>query len=172
MTAASSYYIANTKPDEKPLEFSESTRGHVRRIHKISGQAVTVSSKTTALIGDCIDRAVGYLAGGSGRKSASRPPTPGLTSKAASLFSSRPSSPVPSSSAPAIPPRDPNVRYLSPPLPSGAAGGPTPPPLPPRPPLKNRILLSTDLLLTTLESSAKHLAEHGSTKLSEALGHK
>ena len=174
MSAASSYYIAHSKPNEKPLEFSESTRGHVRRIHNISGQAVTVTSKTTALIGECIDRAVGYIAGGSGPKSASRPTTPTPATQT-SYFSSLPSSPVPQSGAsspPALPPRNLNNRYLSPSPQSGSPGGATPPPLPPRPPLKNRILLSTDLLLTTLESSAKHLVEQGSTKLSEALGHK
>jgi spartin len=182
MSAASSYYIAHTKPNEKPLEFSESTRGHVRRIHKISGQAVTVSSKTTAMIGECVDRAVGYLAGGSDQKSPSRPttPTPSASTSRFSFFTSRPSSPAPplgAVSSPPLPPRDANTRYLSPqpqPQPGTITPGNAnaPPPLPPRPPLKNRILLSTDLLLTTIENSAKHLVEHGSTKLSEALGHK
>lgn len=168
ISAASSYYIAHTKPNEKPLEFSESTRGHIRRVHKISGQAVSVSSKTTALIGECIDRAVGYLSGSSGRRSASRPPSPSPVT--AAHGSSRSPSPMSPPSPPVLPPRNLNS-YLTPP-PRTVADGSTSPPLPPRPRLRNRVLLSTDLLLTTLENSAKHLVDHGSTKLGEALGHK
>ncbi|KAL5528862.1 hypothetical protein ACEPAG_4836 [Sanghuangporus baumii] len=48
----------------------------------------------------------------------------------------------------------------------------TPDSLPPRLPLKNRLFLATDMLLTAAESSAKQLLEHGTTHVSEALGHK
>ena len=38
--------------------------------------------------------------------------------------------------------------------------------------LKTRLLMSTDMLLTTVENSAKELIEHGTTRMSEAMGHK
>lgn len=39
-------------------------------------------------------------------------------------------------------------------------------------PLKTRILLSADMLLTTVERSATHLIENGTARSSEALGHR
>ena len=156
MSAASSFYISHSTPNPEPLVFSEQTRGRVRRVHKISGKAVQVSAKTTNLIHEAIERAVGYVAGSGKSKS-------------------RPTTPVPGANPSASAPRG----YFSPApgslAPPGSSLGPAPgapPPLPPRPPLKNRILLSTDMLLTTMENSTKHLIEHGSQKLSDALGHK
>lgn len=129
MGAASSLYIKHSKPSEKPLEFSERTRGHVRRVHSISGKAVAVTAKTTGLIHEAIEHAIDYVSGsnkGKGkageRTTTSTPPTPGAP----------------------------------------------PPPLP----LRNRVFLSTDMLLTTVEQSAKQLIEHGTLRVSDALGHK
>jgi spartin len=47
---------------------------------------------------------------------------------------------------------------------------PGPPPKPPR--LLNRILISTDLLLSTLEQSATQLVEGSTDSLARGLGHK
>lgn len=154
MSYASSYYIAHSKPNPEPLVFSEQTRGRVRRVHKISGQAVTVTAKTTGLIHEAIQRAVGYVAGSGKGKSRPTTPVPGVGPSTPGTY------------------RSPAQGSLAPP---GASPGPAtnvPPPLPPRVPLKNRILLSTDLLITTVENSAKQIIEHGSQRLSEALGHK
>lgn len=38
--------------------------------------------------------------------------------------------------------------------------------------LTTRLLMSTDMLLTTVENSTKELIEHGTTRVSEAMGHK
>ncbi|CAE6464881.1 hypothetical protein ACGC1H_004942 [Rhizoctonia solani] len=51
-----------------------------------------------------------------------------------------------------------------------APGAPPPPPRPPR--LLNRILISTDLLLTTLEQSATQLVSHGTDAASKVAGHR
>ncbi|KAH8114176.1 senescence-associated protein-domain-containing protein [Phellopilus nigrolimitatus] len=125
--AASSYYVAHSTPAAKPLVFSESTRGHVRRAHMVSGKAVTVTAKTTALIHEALEYAVRYASGsdkGKGKENQQ------------SVVRTAPGAP--------------------------------PPPLP----LRNRIFLSTDMLLTTVENSAKQLIEHGTLRTSEALGHK
>ena len=51
--------------------------------------------------------------------------------------------------------------------------GSTPPGTPPRPPrLLNRLLISTDLLLTTLEQSANQLVTHGTDAAATVAGHK
>lgn len=49
-------------------------------------------------------------------------------------------------------------------------GAPPPPPRPPR--LLNRLLISTDLLLTTLEHSAGQLVSHGTDAASKIAGHR
>ncbi|CAE6454585.1 unnamed protein product [Rhizoctonia solani] len=51
-----------------------------------------------------------------------------------------------------------------------APGAPPPPPRPPR--LLNRILISTDLILTTLEQSAGQLVSHGTDAASRVAGHR
>ncbi|KAL5490682.1 hypothetical protein ACEPAI_5516 [Sanghuangporus weigelae] len=125
--AASSLYISHAKPNERPLEFSDRTRGNVRRMHKISGNAVDVTAKTTGLIHGALERAVDHISGSDKKKAKGRATTP-------------------TPSAPGSPP--------------------------PRLPLKNRLFLATDMLLTTAENSAKQLLEHGTVHVSEALGHK
>ncbi|TDL14306.1 hypothetical protein BD410DRAFT_846150 [Rickenella mellea] len=182
MTALSSYYISHSTPSEKPLVFSETTRKNVKRVHHISGQAVKVSAKTTVLIHGMIDKAVGYVAGKPVPPPRSRPTTPtpvqGIGSGSGNGKTSAPP-PTP----PRLPPRGTSSKgdpppyqqqqqnqgsYLSTPTPESRTI--TPPPLPPHPPLKNRILLSTDMLLTTVENSAQNLVTHGSNALSASLG--
>ena len=84
-----------------------------------------------------------------------------------------------SASTPLLPPR--NMGGLSPSGFTPPYPGPPSPrstsPAPPPPPrnksaLVNRVLASTDLLLTTLEHSAQHLISNGTQNISRAIGHK
>ena len=49
----SSSYIKNTVPNAQPMEFSDTTRNNLRRIHNISGMAVRVTATTTGMIHTC-----------------------------------------------------------------------------------------------------------------------
>ena len=151
MSSATSYYIARSEPTREPVVFSDTTRQNLRRVHRISGQAVTVTSKATGMIHKVVE-------------------------KLADRVTSRGSSP---SSAPALPSRNRDglspsnfsSPYLGPPSPQSASH--TPPPVPPRKPaMLNRMLASTDLLLTTIEHSAYHLISNGTQNASRAMGHK
>lgn len=120
----------------------------MRRLHKVSGAAVTVSSKTVGAILETLDYVVDKLSGPSytgphGTKHASQlAPTP-LHSRG-----------------------DWHLQTI----PGGPGGAP---PLPPRKPrLSNRLLASTDLLLTTLEHSAQEVIETGTNAISASLAHR
>ncbi|KIO28151.1 hypothetical protein M407DRAFT_243121 [Tulasnella calospora MUT 4182] len=154
MGMASEYYVKNTTPNAQPMVFSESTKQNIKRIHGISGQAVKVSTRTTGMIHSLIDKAADRVTG-------SKPKTPHPSAAYA-----------PGATPPPLPPRGgPVARGPSPmPGPPGAAG--TPPPLPPRKRMLNRLLMSTDLILTTLENSAHTLVATTTTNLSSSLGHK
>ncbi|KAG8887633.1 hypothetical protein FRB99_004224, partial [Tulasnella sp. 403] len=168
MGIAADYYVKNTTPNAEPMVFSETSKDKMRRIHNISGKAVQVSAKTTGLIHGLVDRAVEKLGGvpasyqtkrgqrseayfGQAQGRMTPPPLPPRGSSKGDLPRSRPISPAPGSST----------------------GAGQPPPLPPRKPrMLNRLLISTDLLLTTLENSAQSLVGHTTDNLSSALGHK
>ncbi|KAF8528187.1 senescence-associated protein-domain-containing protein [Hysterangium stoloniferum] len=142
MTSVSNYYISHSTPSPKAVEFSPRARANMKRIHKISGTAVDVTSKTTGAILQSVEFVANKLAGPSS-KPVQRPP-------------------------PSLPPRD-GISTTK----SSEAPMPVPPPLPPRKPrLLNRILASTDLLLTTLEHSANTLIVTGTDAVSASLGHK
>jgi spartin len=121
----------------------------MRRLHKVSGTAVTVSSKTVGAILETLDYVVDRLSGpsqkgvpGSSHGQLGPPPLP-------------PRNALPMQSIPG---------HLVP------GGGP---PLPPRKPgLLNSVLASTDLLLTTLERSAQEVIETGTNAVSASLAHK
>src|SRR5258706_2773639 len=109
MSSATSYYIAHSKPTREPVVFSYTTRKNLRRVHRISGQAVMVTSKATGKIHKVVE-------------------------KLADRVTSRGSS---SSSPPPLPPRNMDGLYPSspPPLPPRNRDGLSPtsaPPLPPR----------------------------------------
>lgn len=149
---ATKYYVSHAEPNKEPIVFSETTRTNVKRVHNISGKAVKVTSATTALIHTAVEKLADRVAG---RDNAPSSHTKGATSPYLSRSPGGGASPATSFS---------NIPQH---------GGP-PPPLPPRkkPGLLNRLLTSTDLLLTTVESSAYHLISHGTNSLSTALGHK
>ncbi|KAG9096894.1 hypothetical protein FS749_007517 [Ceratobasidium sp. UAMH 11750] len=65
---------------------------------------------------------------------------------------------------------DAGIDRMSKPKPKAAGAPPNTPPRPPR--LLNRLLISTDLLLTTLEQSAHQLVTHGTEAASTVAGHR
>ena len=109
--------------------------------------------------------------------------TTGMIHKAVEKLADRVSGRGPSSSyAPALPSRNHDglspsnftPPYSGPPSPQPTLYAPPPPPLPPRkkPAVINRLLASTDLLLTTIEHSALHLISNGTQNASRAMGHR
>jgi len=166
--AFSSSYVSKTIPNEKPLEFSGSTRTAIRRVHHISGVAVKVTAKTTAkttvLINQAVESAMHRL---SGSPNSTKMQSGRANSTPAWAYRYQPRLDV---SGPPLPSRTPEGALDV--SPSAALSGhfssfhflgqrtnTSSNPSVPSPPL-NRVLLSTDLLLTTLESSGKHLLEH------------
>ena len=192
VTTATNLYISKAKPAADPIVFSENTRKNIKRVHHISGQAVKVTAKTTGLIHQAVERLADAVSGGKPPPPSSGGPHHGLgkvlkpgasgtgTPTGYATYSPTPSvmgkdgasgskewtgtaSPQPMSSASSI---------MSGPPPSYTAGlNPQPPP-PPRRRFLNRLLTSTDLLLTTVETSAGHLITHTTTSLSAAAQHK
>ncbi|KAG9017089.1 hypothetical protein FRB90_001819 [Tulasnella sp. 427] len=154
MGMASDYYVKNTSPNAEPMVFSESTKANIKRIHGISGQAVKVSSRTTGMIHSLIDKAADRVTG-------NKSPVGKQPHRSAAY------------APPPLPPRGgPASRGPAPSSSSSTPASGTPPPLPPRRRLLNRLLMSTDLILTTLENSAHTLVQQGTTNLSTSLGHK
>jgi spartin len=190
MTSASNYYISRSKPAAQPIAFSENTQKNIKRIHKISGKAVKVTSKTTGLIHQTVERLADRVAGkGKGKGQAAG----NHSSQSGSIPAAVTGTPYESSySTPQhtmskegskewthpYPGGTPNAgsaaSFQPPPYqlsPTTGSQHGTPPPLPRRR-LLNRLLTSTDLLLTTLESSASHLITHTSTSLAAVATHK
>jgi len=133
---ASSYYVSHTTPKPEPMVFTETTRNNLRRVHKVSGQAVRVTSATTGMIHKFIDKTV-----------------------------DRVSTPRPSSQQTPASPSTPGL------LPYGQSPGRSSPAPKPKTRLLNRLLMSTDLILTTLENSAQTLVAHTTESLAASLGH-
>jgi spartin len=147
MESAATYYISKATPRENPVVFSERTKGNIKRVHGISGKAFEVTSKTTKLIHENIDRMIGVI----GRKKATtqKPPLPSRPDEKSGLPSSYPGTPTPT------------------------PGTSTPPPSSKeKPRFINRLLISTDLLLTTLEKSGKGLLDSGTQNIARSLSHK
>jgi spartin len=183
MTSASNYYISRSKPTAQPIAFSENTQKNIKRIHTISGKAVKVTSKTTGLIHQTVERLADRVAGkGKGQVGSNYSSQSGLNPAAATgmPYGSPRSASQSTMSKDAskewahLHPGGTPASFQPPPY----QPSPTPgsqhgiPPLPPRRRLLNRLLTSTDLLLTTLESSASHLITHTSTSLSAVATHK
>ena len=199
MSSATSYYIAHSKPTREPVVFSDTTRKNLRRVHKISGQAVMVTSKATGMIHKMVEKLADRVAA-RGSSPSSAPPLPprnrdalsppyapplpprnrdGLSPPSAPPLPPRNRDALSPSPAPPLPPRNRDglspsnltSPYLGPPSPPSASH--TPPPLPPRKlAMLKRILASTDLLHTTIEHSADHLFSNGIQNVSRAMGHK
>ena len=200
IASATSYYIEHSKPTREPVVFSDTTRKNLRRVHKISGQAVMVTSKATGAIHKAVEKwADRVIARGSSPPSApplpprnrdgpSPPYAPPLPPRNRDGLSPTSVPPLPPrnrdglcpSSAPPLPPRNKDglspssltSPYLSPPSPPSASHTP-PPPLPSRKlAMLKRILASADLLHTTIEHSTDHLISNGIQNVSRAMGHK
>jgi len=121
---ASNIYTQHATPNADPLVFSEATRANIRRVHTFSGQAVTITQKTTGMIHNLID-SVAYKVGGSGTKtpSPSGSSTPGVErSKKRKLL--------------------------------------------------NRVLLSTNMILSAVEQSATTIIKGGSDSIAQGVHHK
>ena len=166
---------------------SEKTRKGLSSVHAMSGQAVKVSKKTIGLIDNMIRRAMGAnpkrtkyfsrgvpASGPSGKSLATGPP-----------FPPRSPSPSPSSySTLAPPPYSPSGEKSSSLAPGSAfpprrSPSPAPPPLPPRsgetqPRLttKDHILISADLILSTIDHSARRMLDTGTEEIGKVVGHK
>jgi len=114
----------------------------------VSGKAVKVSTKTVEVVDSLIKKAVG-------RKEKTEPqnPTPGTRGFPQNL-----------------PPRGGEKGSLTPPSTSDSA----PPPLPPRPTLRKRdkLILSADVVLSTIEESIKRMLDTGSEEITRVVTHK
>jgi spartin len=155
---------------------SAKTRKGLAAVHTVSGEAVKMSSRTINTIDSMIRRAMGmkhrrtkYFSERSG---------PG----AASLAAPPPYETIESSRTPspqfkgAPPPRSPFAG--PPPLSSPSQPGPSTPlvsaALPHQPKLtsKERMLMSLDLILSTVDDSARRLLDSGPTAVAKVMAHK
>ncbi|KAG1729779.1 hypothetical protein EDB19DRAFT_105559 [Suillus lakei] len=180
---------------------SENARKGLSTVHTMSAQAATLSTKTVSLVDSMIKRAIGTKKKAqqsqamhdgspslSPRSTSPQPPpysrgspllpshqssstylAPGSSTLPVRPRSSSPSlfpSPYPSDNKPPLPPRQ-----------SGRSPSPQPGSAPPsslRPPLKlhHRLLLSADLILSSLDSSMKQFVDVGGQNLGRAVEHK
>lgn len=69
-------YISRTAPNPEPIQFSETTRMNVKRVHTFSGKAVTVTAKTTGLIHNLIDHLANKVGSRSDKGNEEPPPPP------------------------------------------------------------------------------------------------
>ena len=145
MSSATSNYIAHSEPTREPVVFSDTTRQNFRRVHNISGQAVTVTSKTTEMINKVVEKLADQITGHSSSSSS----TPAL----------------PSRNRDGLPPSKFSSSYPGPSSPQSASHTP---PLPPRkkPTMLNHMLASTDLLLITIDNLVQHLISNGTQNVS------
>lgn len=188
-------------PPPRALVFltSENARKGLSTVHTMSAQAATLSTKTVSLVDSMIKRAMGTTKKAqqfqpmhgspslSPRSTSPQPPpyskgSPFLPSHQSSSTylapasstpprprSSSPSlfpSPYPSDNKPPLPPRQPSRS------PSQQLG--SVPPSSPRPPLKlhHRLLLSADMILSSLDSSMKQVVDVGGQNIGKAVEHK
>ncbi|KAI6123208.1 hypothetical protein EDD16DRAFT_1567558 [Pisolithus croceorrhizus] len=202
ITSASDYYIGRSKPyspvpsandysgptSQRLHAFftSESTHKGLSTVHSLSTQAATVSSETVALIQTMVRRIV------RGKRKPTPVPTPaplGPPSAHTSANSLKPPLPprTPSSSfpqkgnsgeftKPPLPPRqDPPPKYSrtpSPQPPIAGASTPTESPVPPPLGMSKRLLLSVDMILSTMDSSAKQIVSVSGDSLTRVVEHK
>ena len=101
MSSATSNYIAHSEPTREPVVFSDTTRQNFRRVHDISGQAATVTSKTTEMIDKAVEKLVDQITGqGSSSSSAVALPSRDTGGLSPSNFtSSSPGPPSPPSAS-------------------------------------------------------------------------
>ena len=201
-TRASSTSTNPPPPPPRALVFltSERTRKGLAGVHAVSGQAVNVSSKTVTLVDNMIRRAMGGKAkegkrtGLSSSSASMLAPGPGPARTSPRL---PPRTPSPSPFAPPayqssnsltlnhnppLPPRQPSPApspygpaSLRPPFPPqtlSAHPDSMNPPMQPRLSTKHRLLLSADLILSTLDHSTRQILDVGTDRLGAVVGHK
>jgi len=176
---------------------SEKTRKGLSTVHTISGEAVKISTKTVKTIDGLIRRAMGAkekrqkyfvrgvpAAGPSGTSNVnllapSGPPLPPRSPSPSYHGNEKSSSYFPSEkgSAPPLPPR--GTSPIPPSLPprAGASPGPTGGgfidlPQQPRLTTKDRILISADLILSTIDDSTRRVLDTGTVNIGKVVGHK
>ncbi|KAF9453641.1 hypothetical protein P691DRAFT_694194, partial [Macrolepiota fuliginosa MF-IS2] len=179
---------ANHSPTPPPLPpralvflTSERTRKGLRSVHTVSGQAVKVSAKTVRTIDNMIRRAMGarpkenrlnYIPAPHGSispvpsASMSPPPPPppvigapyATTGSAASYYAT--SSPHLQPQPFQLQPQPQQFRPITPPLP------------PPKLSTTRRILISADLVLSTIDDSTRRLLDTGTENIGRVVHHK
>ncbi|PFH53588.1 hypothetical protein AMATHDRAFT_73383 [Amanita thiersii Skay4041] len=167
ISSASNFYILRSKPNtrtrgsatppSRAVVFltSERAKKGLTAVHAVSSQAVNVSSKTVNLIDNMIRRAMGVK------------PQKGRT--ASPCLSPEPR--VPSPEKPPLPPRKtPSPIPPVSPLP-GSSTSP-PPDGPKRLSTKTRILLSADLILSTVDNSTRQMLDAGTKTVADVMRHK
>jgi spartin len=190
ITSASSYVIKNSEPYPSAstsglpsatpppvppralvLLTSERTRKGLSTVHAMSGQAVQLSTMTIGVLDSMIKRMVGSgkgkernvstlspagMAYPTSRSRSPSPAPPGYSEKPP-LPPRREASPQP----PSLPPRSEGISA------SNASGG-VPRPLRKR----DRLLISVDLILSTIDDSAKQIMDVGGQRVNAVVGHK
>lgn len=156
-------------PRPRALVFltSDTTRKNLGRVHAVSGEAVKVSAKTVGVIDTMIRRAIG--AGPKRDKKAflragnQVSPTTS-TSSAGSTNSGGLAPPPPYTATPGQVPA----------LPARRSPSPAPPPLPSRERLstKDKLLISADLILSTIDHSTRQLLDTSTQQLGRVVVHK
>ncbi|OBZ75409.1 hypothetical protein A0H81_04903 [Grifola frondosa] len=185
ITAASDYYIRHSTPSPSPAPASSSAnpsepaapprmlvllsspQAHstLSRAYAISGQAVRVSQYTMGIVGGMIRRAVGGP--GSGQQTPSRagatsprpPPYTSTTSLAAIAAGSKPA--LPPRRSPAPPPDSVEIAASSVEASSHRTVG-----------TMGKVVLSANLLLATVDDSARRVLDVGSERLGAVVNHK
>jgi len=184
ITSASDYAIKNTNPHSSialgssrdpntppPLPpraivllTSPRTRKGLQTIHAMSGQAVQVSAKTIGMLDGIIRKVVG----GKDSKGKRREIAPPIMASTLSVRGA-----APRSSSPGLVPPPYTEKPQLPPRSNSRAPSPQPPPLPPRNSnTKTRLILSVDLILSTLDDSMKRILNVGGQRLDAVVGHK
>lgn len=202
ITSASNYYIGNSKPyspvpsandHSNPTSqrlhmffTSKNTQKGLSTVHSLSAQAATVSSETVALIQTMVKRIV------RGKRRPPPVPTPaplGSPPPYATVNSLKPPLPprTPSSSSPQqayngedtkphLPPRkDSSSKYSRTPSPQPPVAGGSTPTAPPNPAplgMPKRLLLSVDMILSTMDSSAKQIVSVSGDNLTRVVEHR
>ena len=199
ITTASSLYVAHSTPSPhhpssgpstgagpppppRALVFltSERTQKGLASVHAVSGEAVKVSSKTINHIDSMIRRAMGARPRRRERQDlSSTPASIGYLSPVGSPPPLPPRTPSPSGSTShlALPSYDSVVNGTKPPLSTRPSSSSPPTLFPQAPPslkltTKDRVLLSLDLILSTIDNSARRVLDTGTQEIGKVVGHK
>ena len=144
---------------------SPRTRKGLQTVHAISGQAVQVSAKTTGMLDGIITKVVGRKdSKAKGGRETARPMMASTLSPRGVALRSNDAEPMPPPYAekPPLPPRN-----------NSGAPSPQPSPLPPRNlDTTTRLILSADLVLSTLDDSMKRILDVGEQQLDTVVRHK